>query len=113
MTSITNAHVHYPPANGAGYEDYAAAETVYVPPAENALGLSSGYDRRSMWLPVPFIAPTILCGVSWLAGGVQVLTDLGFSLFTAICIIYCVRELLVFRHRFGLGGLLVFGGSLV
>ena len=57
--------------------------------------------------------PTVLCGVSWVAGGIQVLTDLGFTLLAILCAVYCVRELAVFRHRFGLGGLLVFGGTLV
>ena len=113
MTSITNAHVHYPPGDGAGYYDQSA-ETVYVPPAApGPLDLSAGHLRRSPWLPVPFLVPTALCGASWLAGGVQVLTDLGFTFLSILCAGYFIRELMVFRHRFGLGGMLVFGGSLV
>ena len=114
MTSITSSHGHYPQGYTQAYDpgyDEPGMETVYVPPAPT--GLVAGKARRSLWLPVPFIVPTVLCALSWLAGGIQVLTDLGFTLLALLCIINVIRELVVFRHRFGLGGLLVFGGTLV
>src|SRR5688500_14553287 len=108
MTSIPNSPIPYPAAHDPGYDEGPGVETVVVPSAP--ANLMAGVVARSPWLPLPFIVPTALCGASWAAGGVQVLTDLGFTMLAVLCAVYCIRELTVFRHRFGLGGLLVFGG---
>src|SRR5688500_9517748 len=111
MTSITNGRIRYPAAHDPGYYEEPGVETAYAPSAPT--DLSAGIVGRSPWLPLPFVVPTALCGASGVGGGVQVLTDLGFTMLAVICAVYCVRELTVFRHRFGLGGLLCFGGALV
>src|ERR1700728_3062184 len=68
---------------------------------------------RSRLLPVPFLIPTLICLVSWLAGGIPLLTDLGFGSLTLICIVYLIVEIVKFPRRFGIGGILLFGGVLV
>jgi hypothetical protein len=85
--------------------DYAAA-----PAAESPL---ADYLPRSVYLPIPFLVPLLICGFSWLAGGVPILTDIGFVLLTFLCIILLINELVRFPRRFGTGGLLFFGGFLV
>jgi hypothetical protein len=65
---------------------------------------------RNQWLA--FLAPTALCGISWMSGGTPALTDLGFVLFTCICAVYLTVEFLRFPRRFGIGGLVLYGGSL-
>ena len=59
------------------------------------------------------LLPTSVCGLSWLAGGVPVLTDFGFITLTFICASLVLRELIVFPRRFGLGGVVLFGGFIV
>jgi hypothetical protein len=59
-----------------------------------------------------FLVSTALSGVSWLAGGMPGLTDLAFVIVTFVALGLMVRELMVFPRRFGLGGLLLFGGIL-
>ena len=71
----------------------------------------SAARSRQMW--VPFIVPMLLTAVSWMAGGIPLLTDAGFLGLTVICAIYVIRELLVFPQRFGVGGLILFGGALM
>jgi oligosaccharide repeat unit polymerase len=63
--------------------------------------------------PLAFLPALLACGVSWLAGGVAELTDAGFILFTLVCVVFVVKELADFPRRFGVAGLLVYGGSLV
>jgi hypothetical protein len=71
------------------------------------------YLPRSPYLPVPFVIPLMICGMSWVGGGIPMLTDLGFILLTLICAALLIGELLRFPRRFGTGGILLFGGILV
>jgi hypothetical protein len=68
---------------------------------------------RPRWLPLPFLVPTMLCGFSWLAGGIPPVTDMGMFILTLMCCIAVGGELMAFRRRFGVGGLTLFGGVIV
>jgi hypothetical protein len=93
---------------------YVTASTydLYEPAASEAQP-SAGYLPRSAYLPIPFLAPALICGISWLLGGVPILTDIGFLLLAGVCIVFFINELVKFPRRFGTGGLLLFGGFLV
>ncbi|HEV8607779.1 MAG TPA: O-antigen polysaccharide polymerase Wzy [Tepidisphaeraceae bacterium] len=69
--------------------------------------------RRSRYSWAPFVAPLALTGVSWLMGGMPILTDAGFLALTVICVIYVIREMALFPQRFGIGGLILFGGTVI
>ncbi len=69
--------------------------------------------RRSRYSWVPFIVPLALTGVSWAAGGSPMLTDAGWLALTVICTIYVLREMALFPQRFGIGGIVLYGGSVI
>jgi hypothetical protein len=69
--------------------------------------------RRSKLLPLPFLLPTGVCFVSWLGGGIPSITDFGFVLLAGICVIYLAMEIIRFPRRYGIGGIVLFGGVLV
>src|SRR5690606_16464084 len=60
------------------------------------------YKPRPRWIPWSLALPTCLAGISWLAGGVQVLIDASFVVLTAICIVALLIELRDFPRRFGI-----------
>jgi hypothetical protein len=75
--------------------------------------LDAGYLPRSIYTPVPFLLPLLLTGMSVVMGGSAILTDLGFICLTAICICMLVNEFAQFPRRFGIGGMVMFGGILL
>lgn len=68
---------------------------------------------RPAWLPLPFAAATVLPATSLLAGGQQFLTDAGWLVMTALCAGFLAVELKMFHKRFGVGGIVFFGGVLI
>jgi hypothetical protein len=78
--------------------EHAPQELVFVP------------RSRRQW--IPFLLPLALCSVSYLGGGLPLLTDLGFTIFTILMAIFLTVEFYHFPRRFGIGGLLLWGGSL-
>lgn len=72
-----------------------------------------GYLKRSPYAPLAFILPAFLSGASWAMGGQAWLTDIAFGLLTAICLTYLILELYSFPKRFGIGGLILYGGVLM
>ncbi|MCX5662922.1 MAG: hypothetical protein NTW19_24830 [Planctomycetota bacterium] len=72
-----------------------------------------GYLPRSRWMPLAFALPAAICGLSWAADGETSITDAGMLLLTVLCIFYFILEVFCFPKRFGIGGMLVFGGTLV
>jgi len=68
---------------------------------------------RSKILYLFLLVPCMWAGVSWLAGGVPFLTDLSFSTLLVMCLILIATEVIAFSRRFGLGGLVLFGGVMV
>lgn len=72
-----------------------------------------GYLQRSIYLPLPFLLPVVLAGMSILLQGSPVLTDLAFLTLTGLCIIFLASEFIVFSRRFGIGGMVLFGGVLL
>jgi hypothetical protein len=89
--------VSYQQADPAVYE--LPAEPVFVP------------RSRHQWIPLT--VPILLCGLSWLMGGAPALTDLGFALLTLTCIVFLLGEFVNFPRRFGIGGMLLYGGVLI
>lgn len=70
------------------------------------------YLPRSWSLPILFVVPIILTALSWLGEGVPFLTDIAFVYLTGLGIWLLILELLQFPRRFGIGGLVIFGGFL-
>ncbi len=88
---------------------FGAAEA----PAPAAFEALAPYKDRVNWMPLTFLLPTAACGASWLAGGVPLLTDFGFTVLTVLCAFFLLGELINFPRRFGIGGLVLFGGVLI
>ena len=79
--------------------EYAAAQDlIFVP--------------RSKFQWVPFLFPIMLSGISWISGGAPALTDMAFLIFTILCGVYLISEFANFPRRFGIGGLVLWGGVL-
>src|SRR5688572_22327816 len=72
-----------------------------------------GYLARWPYLAFPFAVPTVLAGLSWIMDGVPLITDFAFIMLTVLSVIFLVREFQVFPRRFGIGGILLFGGVVV
>lgn len=88
----------------------ATVGSYYDLQVESAPGVDSTLAPRSKLIPIPFLLPIGLCALSWMAGGVPRLTDLGFLLLTIISVAYFFAELAAFPRRFGLGGIVLWGG---
>jgi hypothetical protein len=69
--------------------------------------------RRSRYSWVPFLGPLALTGASWAAGGSPTMTDAAWVFLALICLIYVLREMALFPQRFGIGGLILYGGTLI
>jgi hypothetical protein len=65
---------------------------------------------RNQW--IPFLVPLALCGFAWMGGGIPFLCDAGFLIFTILCSIFLASEFFAFPRRFGIGGLVLWGGVL-
>src|SRR4051794_39824928 len=70
-------------------------------------------NRRSRYCWVPFLMPLALSAVSWMAGGSPMFTDAAWLCITTICIVYVIRELALFPQRWGIGGLILYGGTAI
>jgi hypothetical protein len=98
------------PAAGNGYADGGSSV-----PAEGMIRGDDGsiFLPRSKLLPLPFLIPFTIALMSATMGGVMFLTDLSFIVLIMLCGGCIVRELIVFPQRFGVGGLIAFGGTLI
>ena len=79
--------------------------------ASDPVGLP--FVERSLYQPMLFGFPLIVGVLSWLAGGISLLTDFAFLLMAVLCAVFLIAEFRAFSFRWGIGGLLVYGGSLV
>src|SRR5688500_10037701 len=97
------------------YTSYPATDDLAYAPVGTlpANAAHAGMLPRSIFMPVAFLPPVALCGVSWMAGGVPLMTDLGMGALTLACGMLLLAELVNFPRRFGVGGLVLFGGVLV
>jgi hypothetical protein len=86
------------------YQDEATQEYVSLP------DLVFVPRSKKQWIPM--LMPVFLTGVSWMSGGEADLTDFGFTIFTILCGIYLFLEFFYFPRRFGIGGLVLWGGVL-
>ncbi len=68
---------------------------------------------RSPLVCLPFFMASLIGGMSWMGGGIPILTNLCFIIITITSILCLLRELMVFSVRFGAGGLLLHGGVLI
>jgi len=89
--------------------EYAASD-VDLQVDSRAPILESGRSRLTV---LAFIPPLALASASWMGGGVANFTDFAFLMMTAICIVLIIRELYMFSERWGLGALVLYGGTLV
>jgi len=109
MAYATTADLSYaPPQDYDPAYAQPTAVTINAAPED-----SSWFLKRSVWLPLPFLVPVALCGVSWAGNGIPFLTDLGFIFLAALCSVFLVVEMLRFPRRFGTGGMVIFGGVLI
>ena len=73
------------------------------------------YNFRKRYKPLTllFLIPIVICALSWARGGDAVFTDAGFVALTIICALLLGVELLQFSGRFGIGGMILFGGTII
>ncbi len=83
-----------------------------IQPVEPLALAATEYAARPKWLPVGPALCMIPAGLSSLAGGIPVLTDVGWILMSLVCAFYVLLELKAFPHRVGVGGLVLFTGVL-
>lgn len=76
-------------------------------------GSTSGFEERSKFQFLAFLIPLGVATVSWIAGGISLLTDFSFLVMTLLCAAFLIGEFRSFSFRWGIAGLLVYGGSLV
>ncbi len=79
-------------------------------PAQSVPDLVFVPRSRHHW--VAFVIPALLAGASWAGGGFPGLTDIAFLLFTIVCAAFLTAEFYYFPRRFGIGGLVLYGGVL-
>jgi hypothetical protein len=91
--------------------EYGSEEAVVSAPA--LTGLHAEPLKRPRWLPFAFVMPVVFCGISWACGGVPVMTDTGMLWLLVACITGVIIELKSFSQRFGIGGMVLFGGVMV
>jgi hypothetical protein len=70
------------------------------------------FVQRSRLQWMPFTIPALMCFISWQAGGIPQLTDLAFVMFTGFMLFFLTLEFYYFPRRFGIGGLVLWGGTL-
>lgn len=70
-------------------------------------------EERSRYQALFFLPSLLFASLSALAGGVPFLTDVAFLLMTVVCAVFLLSELRAFSFRWGIGGLLVYGGTLI
>lgn len=70
-------------------------------------------QERSKWQAAWFGFPIFLAVMSWAGNGIPILTDAAWLTITILCLIFLVGEFRAFSFRWGIGGLVVYGGSLI
>jgi hypothetical protein len=98
--------------------EYVDPETEYAAPvavasAAPVYGPWAQPRKRAKWLPAMFVLPMIFTGISWLSNGVPLLTDFGMVCLLAACIAGLFFEVGAFARRFGIGGMVLFGGIII
>jgi hypothetical protein len=78
-----------------------------------ARAANSTFEERVPLMMIPFVLPVLFCGISWMAEGIPILTDVGFMILTAICVTGMLFEIRAFPKRFGVGGMVMYGGILI
>lgn len=101
------------PSTAADPVGDAYAHSESLPHADGTEHTGFALVPRSILMPLAFAPPVVLCAVSWTGGGLPLLTDLGMALLTLACAMLLIAELVNFPRRFGVGGLVLFGGVLV
>jgi hypothetical protein len=90
-----------------GWDQAPAAEPVAstgIPWAES--------PQRSIWQPILLVLPLILAAGGYLFAAAP-LVDLSFVTLTALCTIFLFGELGRFAERYGVGGVVLYGGVLI
>ena len=71
------------------------------------------YTPRARMQPIFFAPAPLISGMSWVMGGIPLLTDFSFVLLMIACTVFVVEEFFNFSRRFGLGGITLLFGVLV
>lgn len=71
------------------------------------------WEPRSPLILLPYLLILLGAAVSWMAGGMGLLTDLCFVLFTGVSATLFLVELVKFPRRFGVGAIILHGGTLI
>ena len=87
--------------------DQAVVEETPAGPAQTWVEPS----KRSIWQPLLLIIPVLFAAGGY-AGTAPLLTDLAFLVLTILCGVFLLAELMRFAERFGIGGLILYGGVL-
>jgi hypothetical protein len=82
---------------------------VHTPAPSRALVEPS---QRSIVQPILLTVPLFTSGVSLICGGLPILTDISWLLLTILCVVFLLSEMYRFSERFGIGGLILYGGVL-
>src|SRR4051794_21934898 len=92
---------------GSGSRHLENAEPV----ADGSVPVSVELDptKRSFLMPIAYLPAVAVMAIAW-ASSSQQMTDLGFLLITIVAVLQVVNELWRFPQRFGIGGLVAFGG---
>lgn len=68
--------------------------------------------QRSIWQPILLIFPLLFAAAGYIMQAAA-LVDLAFIAVTILCAIFLIAELLRFSERFGIAGLILYGGVLL
>jgi hypothetical protein len=93
-----------------GWEQPQIEEYSHTPVSAHALIEPA---QRSIMQPILLLIPILSSGVSFLAGGLPVLTDFSWVMLALLCAIFLMGELYRFPERLGIGGIVLYGGVLV
>ena len=82
-------------------------------PPEPAASVGIPLVDRGFLGVLPYLVPVLVCGISWLSGGVPILTDVGFLILTGLAFVCLIIEFARFPQRLGIGGVLLFSGVII
>jgi hypothetical protein len=68
--------------------------------------------RRSIWQPICMFLP-VLCAAAGYFAAAPFMVDLSFILLTIFCTAFLIADLSRFSERYGVGGIVLFGGVLI
>ena len=93
------------------YQDFSPAIDVDAQRLRQSLTVLSGH--RSPVIAILMVIPVLFGAISWMADGIPTLTDLAFIILSVLCVVGLLLEIRSFPTRFGIGGMVLDGGTLI